>query len=277
MRFCLALLAPALALAGETSFTVAGISAVPQRWNKQANLETIERHARRAAAGGARLVITPESFLDGYLANDKQYVPFATRDQYFAAGEAIDGPMLTRLRLLAGELKIYLLVGFAERRGDSMFNTAALFSPEAELVTRYSKTHTADDEPYNTKGTVFPVVQTPLGRLGTLICMDRQLPETSRILAVKGAQIVLVPSYGGYGEMNDVMMRTRAYENGVWLAFVHPKRCLFIDPRGTIVAKDDGSGDQLVTARIVLQEKPRPGPIRHRRPEIYGEILRTPQ
>ena len=277
MKLCLVLLAPALAVAGDISFTVAGISVVPQRWNKRVNLETIDRYARQAAGAGARLVITPESFLDGYVANDKQNVPFASREEYFAVGESIDGPMIRRLRGLARELKIYLLAGFAERRDDRMFNTVALLSPEGELVIRYSKTHTADDEPYNSKGAVFPVVDTPLGRLGALICMDRQLPETSRILAVKGAQIILVPSYGGYGEMNDVMMRTRAYENGVWVAFVHPKRCLFIDPRGKIIAKDDGSGDQLVTAKIVLDDKPSPGPIRHRRPEVYGEILRGPQ
>jgi predicted amidohydrolase len=58
------------------------------------------------------------------------------------------------------------------------------------------------------------VVPTPLGRTRTMICLDRQLPET-RILAIKGAQVMLAPSYGMYGEINDVMMRTRAYENSV--------------------------------------------------------------
>jgi predicted amidohydrolase len=43
-----------------------------------------------------------------------------------------------------------------------------------------------------------------------MICLDRQLPETARILAIKGAQVILAPSYGMYGEINDVMMRTRA-------------------------------------------------------------------
>jgi predicted amidohydrolase len=102
--------------------------------------------------------------------------------------------------------------------------------------------------------------------------MDRQLPETSRILALKGAQIILVPAWGMYGEMNDQMMRVRAYENGVWVAFVHPHRCLFIDPAGKILAQNQGEGDQIVTATIRLDDRVR-GPIRHRRPELYGEVV----
>ena len=50
--------------------------------------------------------------------------------------------------------------------------------------------------------------------------------------------------------MNDIMMRVRAYENGVWLAFIHPKRTLIIDPRGKIIAQSQGEQDQIVTATI---------------------------
>jgi predicted amidohydrolase len=87
--------------------------------------------------------------------------------------------------------------------------------------------------------------------------------------------MILVPAWGAYGEMNTILMRTRAYENGVWAAFVHPNRVLIIDPGGKIVAQDDpDAGEQVVTARITIDPKTRRGPIRHRRPEIYGEILR---
>src|SRR5699024_10061782 len=129
------------------------------------------------------------------------------------------------------------------------------------------KTHCGGPaEPFNTEGNELRVLNTTLGRWGVLICLDRQMPETVRLLTLKGAQVVLVPSYGGSGEMNDVMMRTRAYENGVWVVFVHPKRCLVINPSGKIVAQDEGSrGDQVVTARIELDGKPNPGPIRYRR------------
>ena len=266
----------ATALAAELSLTVAGLRVLPKEWDKQANLAKLRQYASQAAAQGAHLVVTPEGFLEGYVGNDKKNKDL-TREKYFAIGEPVDGPLLGEVRALARELKIHLLLGFAERRGERMYNSLVVFTPEGELAHRYSKTHTGEDEPYNTKGDELPVFDTPLGRWGTLICMDRQLPETSRILALQGAQLILVPAWGMYGETNDIMMRTRAYENGVWVVFVHPKRCLMIDPSGKIVAQDTGDEDQAVTATIRLDERLGRGPIRFRRPELYGEILNRPR
>ncbi|MBI5086543.1 MAG: carbon-nitrogen hydrolase family protein [Acidobacteria bacterium] len=262
-----------VARAGDASFVFAGLSITPEQWNKDANFVKMERYVRQAAAMGAKVISTPEGYLEGYVGNRKR-VPGLDREKYLAAGESLDGPLLGRAAALARELKIYLLIGFAERRGERMYNSAVIFSPDGSVASHYSKIHTADDEPLNTKGTEFSVAETPLGRWGTLICFDRQLPETARILTLRGAQFLLAPSWGGYGEMNDQMMRVRAYENGVWLAFVHPNRCLIIDPRGKIVAQNTGEGDQIVTATIELRDT---GPIqllRERRPELYGEIAR---
>ena len=155
-----------------------------------------------------------------------------------------------------------------------MYNSAVIFSPQGDVALRYSKSHATADEPFNTKGTEFPVNDTIYGRWGALICFDRQLPETARILALKGAQFILVPAWGNYGEMNDTMMRVRAYENQVWLAFVHPKRCLIVDPRGTVVAQSSGQGDQTVMATIRLSDETPRRLLRERRPELHGEIVR---
>jgi predicted amidohydrolase len=256
------------------SFTVAGLRVTPERWDKEANFDKIAKYARQAKALGAKLVITPEGFLEGYVGNSGAN-PGVTEERYRGIGESIDGPYLNKVRALAKELNIYVLVGFAELRGGRMYNSAVIFSPEGQVTLHYSKAHNAHDEPYNTKGTKFPVANTPLGCWGALICYDRQLPETSRVLAIEGAQMILVPSWGAYGEMNEVMMRTRAYENSVFVAFVHPKRCLFIDPRGTVIARDSGDSDQIVTAHIDLDSRVGHGPIRDRRPELY-RILTTP-
>jgi predicted amidohydrolase len=254
------------------SFNIAGLRLMPQRWDKQSNFAKMERYAREAAARGANLVITPEGFLEGYVGNDHANKDL-TREKYFNIGESVDGALLGRARDLAKELKIYLLLGFAERRGDRMYNSLAIFSPEGRLAHKYSKAHNADDEPYNTTGIEFPVAETPLGRWGTLICYDRQLPETSRILSIKGAQLIIVPAWGGHGDMNDAMMRTRAFENGVYVAFVHPQRALIIDPRGNVVAQDSGGDDQIVMARVVLDQRIGKAAIRSRKPELYREIL----
>jgi predicted amidohydrolase len=256
----------------EASFTLAGLRVTPTPWDKQRNVETLERFARQAVDEGAQVVITPEGFLEGYVWNDENPQYFS-KERYFEVGEYADSPLLRRVGALASELDIYLAVGVAERRDERMYNSMIIYSPDGMQLSRYAKTHTAGDEPYNTKGSEFPVVDTTLGRWGTVICMDRQLPETSRILAVKGAQLILVPAWGMYGEINDVMMRTRAFENGVHVVFVHPKRCLIIDPDGTVIARDRDNGDEVVTARVTLSPSGSRGPIRRRRPEIYGELL----
>lgn len=254
------------------SFLTAAISVTPKEWDKEANYATLERFAREAAAHGAKLIVTPEGFLEGYVGNEHKN-PEVTRERYLAIGEPVDGPVMARIRALARELKVHLSVGFAERRGDAMFNSTALIDPKGEIALLYSKSHTAHDEPFNTKGIEFPVAPTALGRIGSLICYDRRLPETARVLAVKGAQLLLVPAWGSYDEMNDALMRTRAFENSVWVAFVHPKRALIIDPRGKVIAQSQDEGDQLVYGKIVLDERVGSGPIRDRKPEIYGEIL----
>jgi hypothetical protein len=83
--------------------------------------------------------------------------------------------------------------------------------------------------------------------------------------------VIFVPAWGSYGEMNDMMMRVRAYENGVFLAFVHPKRALLVDPGGKVIAQSEGEHDQVVLGRI---EPARRGNslLRFRRPELYRDL-----
>ncbi|MBL8233789.1 MAG: carbon-nitrogen hydrolase family protein [Bryobacterales bacterium] len=268
--FCMA---GCLCAADPASFVIAGLRVMPMRWDKRANFAKLDAYAREAAAKGARFVVTPEGFLEGYVGNEKANKDL-TRERYFQIGEPVNGPYFRKAQALAAELKIYLALGFAERRGEEMFNSVAVFSPEGKLISKYSKMHTADDEPFNTKGSELKVTQTALARFGTLICYDRQLPETSRVLAIQGAQMILVPAWGSKGETNEIMMRTRAYENSVWVVFVHPERVMVIDPSGKIIAQDSQRGDEAVLAEIRIDERIGRGPIRHRRPSAYGDILK---
>lgn len=273
MRLALILFAMAASGAGGDSFVVAALQITPTAWDKEANMAKLDRFAREAAAKGAQVIVTPEGYLEGYVGNQGRS-PGLTREKYMPVGEPVDGPVLKRIAALARELRVYLMAGFAESRDSKVFNTVVTFSPEGAISARYSKTHTLDDEPFNTKGAEFPVFDTPFGRWGALICFDRQLPETARILAVKGAQVIFVPAWGSYGEMNEIMMRVRAYENGVYLAFVHPKRSMIISPKGEIIAKAEPDQDRIVLATVDLDAQQRHrAPIRFRRPDIYGDLL----
>jgi predicted amidohydrolase len=255
--------------------TVAGLCVTPRPWDKQGNFAKLELFVKKAAADGAQLVVTAEGFLEGYLWQDDDPQEF-TREEYLGVGESVDGEFVVRAASLAGEQGIYLGLGFAERQGDLMYNSLALFGPSGDLISLHRKCHTADDETFNEKGTELQVIETPFGPWGVLICMDRQPPEAMRVLALKGAQLVIVPAWGMCGEMNDAMMRTRAYENGVYVLFVHPRRCLIIDPGGKVVAEDIGQVDSVVQAEIMLADFSELSPIQYRRPELYGEITRRP-
>jgi predicted amidohydrolase len=244
----------------------------PTPWDKAHNFSLLERYAKKAADEGATLVITCEGFLDGYTSNPK-YAPDVTRERYFEFGEPLDGPWLKRVGKLASQLKIYISIGFAERHEDKMHNSLAIFSPVGEVALHYSKTHCLD-EPFCTPGDEFPVAPTELGTLGALICFDRRFPEVPRILALKGAQTLIVPAYGRDGERNEALLRTRAWENSVWLVYVRQNQALVINPSGKIVARDKGQGDELVLARIDLAGEKGTGEIFERRsPELYRELL----
>ena len=115
--------------------------------------------------------------------------------------------------------------------------------------------------------------ETPFGKVGMLICYDRQLPEPARIMALKGAQILLVPSYGSYTDengWNTILMRTRAYENGYPVVFSHPFQSLLIRHNGSLPTI--GGPDEVVYYDVDTSPKRYEGRFTNRRPETYGVL-----
>ena len=247
---------------------VAGLAMKSRPWDKQANWQKAKRMLRQAARAAAQLVCAPEGFLEGYIVQEEGL----TAERYRTIGEPVaDGRHIGEMRRLCAELGIYFAAGFAERDGERMYNSAALIGPDGEIVGVFRKAHDMGREPLNTKGDEFPVFETALGAIGMMICFDRQLPESARLLALRGARLILNPSAGMHGETNDVMMRTRAYENGAWIIFSHPQDCMIISPSGDVVARAAGP-DEVVLADIDLAQAGDGGPGRHRRPEVYRDL-----
>jgi len=254
------------------SFLVAGMRVLPKRGDKAHNFSLLEKYAHQAARQGVKLVVTCEGFLEGYTGNRK-IAGEITRQEYLKTCEPVDGPWMKKIAQLADELNIYLSVGFAESREQNVYNSVVVYSPTGEIVLHYSKWHTKG-EPFNTPGSRLPVVTTEVGTLGTLICYDRQFPEVPRILALKGADILLIPAYGRDGDRNEALLRTRAWENSVWVVYVKQNQALIINPSGKIIARDHGDKDQLVLARIELDENVGTGDILERRSAgLYREII----
>src|SRR5918995_4291593 len=143
----------------------------------------------RALAQGAQLVVLPELALVGYGMEPEQVA---------AVAEDISrpGPGLTAMLETAREAQVNLVVGFAERAGGAVYNSAAVIRADGSPAGVYRKLHLFDRE-----RTVFapgdrglPVFAIDGARLGVLICYDLRFPEALRILALQGADLVTVPT-----------------------------------------------------------------------------------
>jgi len=260
----------------QRTITIASCSLLPRKWDKPFNYQKMERMIRDAAVQGADLMVTPEGALDGYVIGEVRKSPNKEEaaKKYLAVAEHLDGDYVTRFRNLARELRVYLVVGFAERAGDRVYNTAALIDRKGEIVGVYHKNHGSNEffnPPFNYPGEDIPVFDTEFGKLGIMICYDRQIPEVATCLALKGARLILVPSYGSRGEWNDILIRTRARDTGAVTVFTHPEQSLIADKSGNLVARSDGS-DQLLIQTVDLPKKPFKTLLR-RRPELYTAIV----
>lgn len=244
------------------------------RWDKSANYQKAERLIRRVAREGAQIVSTHEGFLEGYVVYQEENTPA----RFLEVAEALDGPYVERLRALSDELNIYLAAGLAERDGDRVYNTVILLGPDGQIVGRYRKTHMAHIESrWYARGAALSVFDTPFGKVGIMICYDRQFPEVARLLALQGAEVILNPSWGVYGELNQTMLRTRAYENRLYLAHVHPFQGLIINPLGEVLAAKGTNEEKLVRTVDLdfLQEARRykyRDPLGDRQPELYSPL-----
>jgi len=130
--------------------------------------------------------------------------------------ELIDGPSGTLLAQKARQWRMYVSGTFYEKRGALVFNTAPLFDREGKIVGAYDKNQLYDPEEDEgaTPGVGFPVFQTDFGKVGIIICYDSWFPEPTRLLAYKGAELILFPNAGYFTGL----MPARAADNGVWIA-----------------------------------------------------------
>jgi Predicted amidohydrolase len=185
--------------------------------DKERNLEVAERLVRAAARDGAELVCLPERW---NLLGDSATI--------LDGAEPLDGPSLAAARSWASELGVHLLAGSIAERAEGqerLFNTSVLIGPDGEDVAAYRKIHMFDVE---VEGTTFresdhdqpgeEIVTASLDdfELGLSVCYDLRFPELYRILAVRGARVIAVPSAFTVptGRAHwEVLLRARAIEN----------------------------------------------------------------
>ena len=234
--------------------------------DKQGNLATAERLVRAAVDDGATLVVLPEKFN-----------VLGTHEQLVEGAEPLDGPTIGWARQLARELAVDLVAGsIAERREgrDKLANTSVHVGPDGELRATYRKIHMFDvvvgGREYRESATEEPgdeIVTSEAGDvgLGLTVCYDLRFPELFRILAVRGARVLTVPSaftaVTGAAHW-DTLVRARAIENQAFVVAadqvgVHPGGnesyggSQIVDPWGDVLARADG-GECFVAADLDL-------------------------
>jgi N-carbamoylputrescine amidase len=170
--------------------------------SRNENLERSLAGIRQAAAEGARLVLLQELHSFVYFCQSED-------PKTFDLAEPVPGPTSKLLGNLARELGIVIVGSLFEKRADGLFhNTAVVLNPDGELAGIYRKTHIPDDPGYAEKFYFTPgdlgihAIETPVGRLGILVCWDQWYPEAARLMALDGAQLLLYPSAIGW-EPND--------------------------------------------------------------------------
>ena len=155
---------------------------------------------------------------------------------YSEVSESIPGPSTRQLGAAAKRHNTYIVAGIYEREGDLIYNTAVLLDRNGELAGTYRKTHLPREEWEGglAPGDSYPVFQTDFGKIGLMICWDVHFPEPSRAMALQGADLLLLPIWGG----NELLTRARAIENHVYLvSSSYGMRSFIVDPLGEVVTE----------------------------------------
>jgi len=163
--------------------------------------------------------------------------------------EPVPGPTTQRLGEAARNNRLWVVASLSERVGDVVYNTAVLIDRQGKVAGTYRKVHLPREEWKQgvRPGGEYPVFDTDFGRVGMQICYDWFFPESTAILARKGAEVILAPTWGDTlpdadGKVNgETTFRVRARDNGVYLVpSVYDGNSLVIDPMGRILASSAG-------------------------------------
>ncbi|HEX2017102.1 MAG TPA: carbon-nitrogen hydrolase family protein [Solirubrobacteraceae bacterium] len=253
-----------------------------------ANRASAERLVRAAAGAGAELVVLPEKFNvlgDGELLRRE--------------AEDLDGPTIAWARDLSRELAIDLVAGsIAERRAgqSKLANTCVHLGPDGARRGVYRKLHMFDVEvdgqayresEHEQPGAEIVVTATAGGvGVGLSVCYDLRFPELYRILALRGARVIVVPSAFTLATTRDhweILVRARAIENAVFMLAANQigahspgrrsgGRSMIVDPWGLVLAQvPDTEGYALADLDLAAQEdiRERLPALAHRRPQAY--------
>lgn len=179
--------------------------------NVEDNIQKLESNIRDVAAKGAQLIVLQE------IHNTLYFCQIEDPD-LFDFAETIPGPSTERFGKLAKELGVVIVTSLFERRAAGLYhNTAVVIEKDGSIAGKYRKMHIPDDPAYYEKfyftpGDLgFEPIKTSVGTLGVLICWDQWYPEPARLMAMRGADMLIYPTAIGWEstDTEDEKMRQR--------------------------------------------------------------------
>jgi predicted amidohydrolase len=252
-----------------STIRVAQVKVYPQKGQMRANhrklmdiLKGIEKNE------DVDVVVMPEGFLDGYVSTEQSVTK---NDMIEYAIDPFSSEFTRAVSKWAGRNKAWIVYGCTRKSADGVFNTALIYNRGGVLVGMYDKLHLQTHDHKYTPGKHLDVYESDFGPFGVMICADRRWPETSRTLTLEGARVIFNPTYGMHGELNLCMMRTRSYENGIYIVFTHPGQALITDHRGAVVCNNTDDAKTYIVTEIDLSKAPanKGGHIVDRRTDVY--------
>jgi beta-ureidopropionase len=258
--------------------------------NLRRGLEAMEQ----AAARGAQVVAFAE------LAFEPFYPQRPAAGSPLDLAEPVPGPMTEAFARKARELGVVTLINLFERDGDRTYDCSPVLDADGSLLGRTRMVHITDYDCFHERGYYAPgemgpvVYETQAGRIGVAICYDRHYPEYMRALALRGADLVVVPQAGAVGEwpegLYEAEMRVAAFQNGYFVALCNrvgkEERLTFAgesfvcNPAGSVIARAPELESHILVANLDLRQPAASSARRlflpDRRPELYPDWLGGP-
>jgi predicted amidohydrolase len=269
---------------------IAGVQMDVELGNIKHNLNRIAAFTSEAAEQGAELIVFPECVSTGYC--------FESLEEANSYAEAIPGSSIERVHAICSEHQVHVVFGLLERAGENLFNACACMGPSG-LIGTYRKVHlpALGVDHFTTPGDrPFAVHAVGEANIGMNICYDASFPEASRVMALDGADLIVLPTNWppGAEPTADYVINARASENKVFFIAVNRVgmergfgfigKSKICDVHGNNLAMADHTRETIIYADIdphdARNKRIERVPGKHsidrfadRRPEMYGRLL----
>ena len=201
-----------------STLTLALYQCVPGPLDVAGNLQRLDQATQQARAGGADVLVCPEMFLTGYNIGAANVALLA---------QPADGAYAQAVAEIAQRHDVAVVYGYPERAEDgAIFNAAQWVSADGRRCLNYRKTHlfgTLDKSQFAAGQPTAELMEIKGWRVGMLICYDVEFPENTRLLALAGADLIVVPTanMADFDFVSTAVVPVRAYENQVYLAYAN--------------------------------------------------------